>query len=69
MSKEADGVIRNRNVNVVYLNTHVNNMVVKKTYERDGFKAVRFSPGSGTDYYSIEMAKWLNGGGMHSSVS
>lgn len=62
LSKEAEEIIRSKNVNVVYLNTHVNNILAKRTYERDGFKAVRFSPGSGTDYYSIEMAKWLNGG-------
>ena len=62
LSNQADVIIRDRDVNVEYLHTHVNNEVAKKAYERDGYMAVRFSPGSGTDYYQVEMAKWLKGG-------
>lgn len=51
----ADGVI------VEYLNTHIGNKAAQRAYEKDGYRKVRFSPGSGSDYYSVEMAKWING--------
>lgn len=62
LSNQADVIIRDRDVNVEYLHTHINNKVARKAYERDGYVAVRFSPGSGTEYYQVEMVKWLKGG-------
>jgi len=61
LSNKAEEITRDKDINVEYLHTHVNNTVAKKTYERDGYVAVRFSPGSGTDYYQVEMAKWMKG--------
>ncbi len=55
--------IKNKGINVEYLTTHVMNKVARRAYEKDGYRCVRFSPGSGTDYYSVEMAKWIDGHG------
>lgn len=55
-------------VNTVYLNTHVNNIAAQKAYIKDGYHKVRFSPGSGTDYYSVEMVKWLDGKGKSALI-
>ena len=63
LSQKASELIVNRNVNVEYLNTHVNNTVAQTVYEKNGYQKVRFSPGSGSDYYSVEMAKWHDGKG------
>lgn len=55
--------IQKEGVNVEYLNTHVRNKAARRAYEKDDYRCVRFSPGSGTDYYSVEMAKWIDGHG------
>ena len=59
LSKYATQIISKEGVGIQYLNTHVNNKSAQKAYERDGYLPVRFSPGSKSDYYSVEMAKWL----------
>ena len=59
LSKYATNIIMKDGVEVQYLITHVNNKSAQKAYERDGYLPVRFSPGSKSDYYSVEMAKWL----------
>lgn len=63
LSKKASEIIMSKGVQVEYLNTHYGNESALRVYSKDGYKCVRFSPGSGTDYYSIEMAKWINGHG------
>lgn len=60
LSNSADEIVRNNGVDVEYLNTHIDNTIAIRVYENDGYSKVRFSPGSGTDYYSVEMAKWIN---------
>jgi len=60
LSKLATELVLQDGVGVQFLNTHVNNMSARKAYEKDGYKRVRFSPGSRSDYYSVEMAKWLS---------
>lgn len=60
LCSKADEIVNKSSVNVEYLHTHVNNIIAKQSYKKNGFMVVRFSPGSGTDYYQIEMAKWLN---------
>lgn len=59
----AEKMMLTQGVAVEYLQTHANNSIAIGTYLRDGYRKVRFSPGSGKDYYSIEMAKWLIGRG------
>lgn len=63
LSKKADEIVRNKSVNVKYLHTHVDNKIAIKAYQKDGYLKVRFSPGSGTNYYCVEMAQWIDGGG------
>lgn len=55
-------------VHVAYLNTHIANQAAQKAYAKDGYHKVRFSPGSGTDYYSVEMVKWLDGKGKSALI-
>lgn len=61
LSQKAEERIVADGVNVEYLNTHIGNKSAQRAYEKDGYRKVRFSPGSGSDYYSVEMAKWING--------
>ncbi len=61
LSKRANEVIVSKGITVEYLNTHIKNEAAQRAYLKDGYQKVRFSPGSGTDYYSVEMAKWLEG--------
>lgn len=61
LSKAAEDKIVADGVIVEYLNTHIRNRPAQRAYEKDGYRKVRFSPGSGSDYYSVEMAKWING--------
>lgn len=61
LANYATNEIKKRGINVEYLNTHEKNYTARRIYENNGYRCVRFSPGSGTDYYSIEMAKFLNG--------
>ena len=68
LSKVAYDEACKKGINVVYLNTHVDNVSAQNAYLKDGYKLVRFSPGSGTDYYSVEMAKWLDGKGKNKWV-
>ena len=68
LSKKANEVIETEGVQVEYLNTHIENTSAQRAYLRDGYKKVRFSPGSGTDYYSVEMAKWLDGKGKSKTL-
>ena len=68
LSKVAYDEASKKGINVVYLNTHIDNVAAQKAYLKDGYKLVRFSPGSGTDYYSVEMAKWLDGKGINEWV-
>lgn len=65
LSHEAEKEIASRRVDVEYLHTHASNVIARRIYEKDGYYYVRFSPGSGTNYYSVEMAKWLNGAGKN----
>lgn len=67
MSNKAIEIIKEmRGVDVAYLNTHINNHPALITYINDGYKKVRFSPSGGhADYYSVEMAKWINGNGYN----
>ena len=64
LSKKANEIIVSKGINVEYLNTHVKNEAAQRAYMKDGYQKVRFSPGGGTDYYSVEMAKWLDGKGI-----
>ena len=59
LSNKAEEIIQSKGAIVEYLNTHIKNEAALKAYEKDGYQKVRFSPGSGSDYYSVEMAKWL----------
>lgn len=63
LSEKANEIIVSKGINVEYLNTHIKNDAAQRAYLKDGYLKVRFSPGGGTDYYSVEMAKWLNGKG------
>lgn len=65
LSQKSIEIIANRNISVEYLNTHIRNTVALAAYEKDGYQKVRFSPGSGSDYYSTEMARWLDGKGKN----
>lgn len=65
LSSKADELVATRNVAVEYLNTHIGNSLAQAVYMKDGYHKVRFSPGSGSDYYSVEMAKWLDGKGIN----
>ncbi len=61
LSAKAYKEMADDDIHVAYLNTHIANQAAQKAYTKDGYHKVRFSPGSGTDYYSVEMAKWLDG--------
>jgi len=61
LSQKAEEKIDTDGVAVEYLNTHIGNKAAQRAYKKDGYRKVRFSPGSGTDYYSVEMAKWIGG--------
>lgn len=63
LSEKANEIIASKGISVEYLNTHIKNEAAQRAYIKDGYQKVRFSPGSGTDYYSVEMAKWLDGKG------
>ena len=63
LSKAAEDEIKRNRVGLEYLNTHARNRPARRAYEKDGYQCVRFSPRSGTDYYSVEMVKWLDGNG------
>ena len=65
LAKKADEEITAKGINVEYLHTHSQNEPAIRAYKKDGYSSVRFSPGSGTDYYSVEMAKWLTGHGKN----
>jgi len=60
LSAKAYKELADVNIHVAYLNTHIANRTAQKAYVKDGYHRVRFSPGSGTDYYSVEMAKWFS---------
>ncbi len=60
LSRKAEEIIISEGIYVEYLNTHILNDVAQRAYEKDGYLKVRFSPGSGSHYYSVEMAKWLD---------
>lgn len=53
--------LKKRGVNVAYLTTHVDNKHAQRAYQKDGYRKVMLTPGSGLSYYSVVMAKWLNG--------
>jgi ribosomal protein S18 acetylase RimI-like enzyme len=55
--------LKKKGVRMSYLTTHVDNQHAQRAYEKDGYRKVLFKPGSGLDYYSIVMAKWLDGRG------
>lgn len=59
LAEKANEVIKAQDIFVEYLNTHERNVQAIKAYKKEGYQKVRFSPGSGTDYYSVEMVKWL----------
>lgn len=46
---------------VVYLYTPIKNRRMQKAAKKDGFIPVSFSVSTDTTYYSVIMAKWLNG--------
>lgn len=60
LSRKAEEIIISEGIYVEYLKTHILNDVAQRAYEKDGYLKVRFSPGSGSHYYSVEMAKWLD---------
>lgn len=60
--------IREQHISVEYLHTHIHNYHARKIYERDGYRLVHFMPGEGTNYYSVEMAKWIAGRGWNPIV-
>lgn len=68
LSNKAEELIIEKGVNVEYLHTHVGNVLARMAYEKDGYKNVRFSPGDGMEYYSVEMAKWLLGQGKNKMI-
>lgn len=62
LANKADKIVASKGLAVEYLHTHAGNISARKAYTNDGYKNVRFSPGNGMDYYSVEMAKWLGTG-------
>lgn len=63
LSNKANQMIAEKAIDVEYLHTHIKNEAAQRAYVKDGYKKVRLSPGEGKDYYSVEMAKWLDGKG------
>ena len=61
LNKRMGEMITNQGISVAFLNTHVNNKIARHAYEKEGFRLVRFSPGGGPGYYSVEYAKWYDG--------
>lgn len=54
--------IKSSGVNIIQCNTAEQNEMVLKICQKKGYRKVRYSAtGKGADYYSIIMAKWLNG--------
>ena len=58
LGKRTDEIITKNGIKVAYLNTHVDNKRARDVFEKNGFRLVRFSPGGGPGYYSVEYAKW-----------
>lgn len=65
LSKRTDEIIAERGIKVAFLNTHIDNKIGRQAYEKKGFCLVRFSPGGGPGYYSVEYAKWYDGYGIN----
>lgn len=65
LSKRAVDIIIEQGTNVAFLNTHMDNKIARLAYEKNGFRLVRFSPGGGPGYYSVEYAKWYDGRGKN----
>lgn len=59
LNGKVEEIIVERGSEVAYLNTHIGNKVARHAYEKNGYQNVRFSPGGGPGYYSVEMAKWF----------
>ncbi len=58
---EASNILKQQGVKVSYLTTHIKNTSAQKVYEKDGYRKVMLTPGSGLNYYSVVMAKWIEG--------
>ena len=65
LSKTTDEIVTKQGISVAYLNTHIDNKIARQAYEKEGFRLVRFSPGGGPGYYSVEYAKWYDGRGKN----
>lgn len=65
LSKRMDEIITEQGISVAFLNTHIDNKIARQAYEKNGFRLVRFSPGGGPGYYSVEYAKWYDGRGKN----
>ena len=65
LSKRMDEMITEQGISVAFLNTHIDNRIARQAYEKNGFRLVRFSPGGGPGYYSVEYAKWYDGRGKN----
>ena len=61
LNNRVEDIIREKGIEVAYLNTHIGNKIARQAYEKKGYRNVRFSPGGGPGYYSVEMAKWFGG--------
>ena len=65
LNKRTDEIITEQGISVAFLNTHIDNKIARQAYEKYGFQLVRFSPGGGPGYYSVEYAKWYDGRGKN----
>ena len=52
---------RKHHFNVLYMYTAEANHKMQQLAEREGFRLVAYSVSPKTDYYSVELAKWLDG--------
>ena len=65
LNKRVVDIINEQGISVAFLNTHIHNKIARQAYEKEGFRLVRFSPGGGPSYYSVEYAKWYDGRGKN----
>jgi GNAT superfamily N-acetyltransferase len=56
-----DDYAKAHNISTIYMHTSENNMRMQKVAMKEGFRLVSFSVSPKTDYYSVILAKWLNG--------
>ena len=61
LNEKCDEFALAHGVNVVYLYTAESNFKLQHISERYGFRLISYYVSPKTDYYSVLMAKWLNG--------